>query len=221
MSRRFFDTDEWNDPWFLGLPFEAKLAAHFLAAHCDCAGFWVVDYELMSKKTGLPLGGTHVLRTDRVLTVQDAMEECRANLIWRDDGILVYLTCFLRQQGNWPLKENSPAHKGIIHRFDYWGAFGLKIYRLLIEQQSSTTVSEVFLRETKKEGNPSHTVNKQYEKGTSKSNGNGNKGGVGGKLCCRCESEGRRTPGIHLRINKQTDQPYYLCADCEHLAASR
>jgi hypothetical protein len=51
MTRRFTETDKWQDEWFLSLPFEAKLLFLYLCDNCDCAGFWEVINALSGQIT--------------------------------------------------------------------------------------------------------------------------------------------------------------------------
>jgi hypothetical protein len=46
MSKRFTDTEKWNDPWFRKLPSEYKLLWLFILDMCDVAGVWKADVEL-------------------------------------------------------------------------------------------------------------------------------------------------------------------------------
>jgi hypothetical protein len=45
MSKRFTDTEKWNDPWFRALSAPHKLFWSYLTDKCNAAGIWKVDIE--------------------------------------------------------------------------------------------------------------------------------------------------------------------------------
>lgn len=45
MSKRFTDTEKWNDPWHRSLPPHLKCFWDYLTAKCNTAGVWKVDLE--------------------------------------------------------------------------------------------------------------------------------------------------------------------------------
>lgn len=46
MSKRFTDTEKWEDPWFRNLLREYQIFWIYLLDKCDSAGVWKVDFEL-------------------------------------------------------------------------------------------------------------------------------------------------------------------------------
>ena len=48
MSKRFTDSDKWEDPWFRCGSKERKLAWQYLLDKCDHAGIWKKDFELLN-----------------------------------------------------------------------------------------------------------------------------------------------------------------------------
>lgn len=56
MSKRFTDTEKFNDPWYRRLTLLEKVIWEYLLAECNHAGiFEKFDIELMSFKIGEPL----------------------------------------------------------------------------------------------------------------------------------------------------------------------
>lgn len=45
MSKRFFDTDKYNRPWFRDLSPAEKCAWDYITARCDNVGVWIPDYK--------------------------------------------------------------------------------------------------------------------------------------------------------------------------------
>lgn len=185
MTRRFTETDKWQDEWFMSLPFEAKLLFLYLCDNCDCAGFWEVNYTVASRKTGLPLRGGGLLSGPQTMTVEDAMEELAAKLIWRDDGAVLFIKNFLKHQGNWPLLNKDPYSIGIGKRFDAQGSFGVHVLEVLRASQEEVRASDLLfgpenpLRKKKKESS-FEGASKHLQRCLGKGIGIGNKGGVGG-----------------------------------------
>ena len=52
MSKRFTDTNIWDQTWFLELSPESKNIWQFLEKSCDCAGIWKIDIPEMRRKIG-------------------------------------------------------------------------------------------------------------------------------------------------------------------------
>lgn len=50
MSKRFTDTEKWNDPWFRNMSNEHKLLWYYLCDNCDNAGIWKVDFGMAEFK---------------------------------------------------------------------------------------------------------------------------------------------------------------------------
>jgi hypothetical protein len=210
MTRRFTETDKWQDDWFLELPFEAKLLFLYLCDACDCAGFWEVNYEHASRKTGLPLRGGGLLHGPQLMTVEDAMGELAAKLIWREDGCVVYVKNFLKHQGNWPLDriKNVPYGKGIIQRFDVQGEFGNHVCRVLTDEPQGTKVSDLIYGSDNPLRKPKARLTRDLTK--SPSNGNSNKGGPGGNHECAKDHTGECSgPGVYRHVFQGRD--YWLC----------
>jgi hypothetical protein len=47
MSKRFTDTDKWDDPWFDELENDEKLMWLYLCDKCSIAGIWKVNFKKM------------------------------------------------------------------------------------------------------------------------------------------------------------------------------
>lgn len=215
MTRRFTETDKWNDEWFLGLPFEAKLLFTYLCDNCDIGGFWEVDYEHASRKTGLPRRGVGLL-VGQIMSVEDAMGECCAKMIWREDESVVYLKNFLRHQGNWPVGRDGYS-KGIAKRFDAHGVFGRHVFDVLSAETPKETVSDLIygednpLRRTKKGA----SKELQSSLGIGIGIGIGKKGSAEGKHhCLKRRTIGCTGPGAYAHID-DVGFTYYLCEECE------
>lgn len=105
MSKRFSETDKWDDVWFRQLSPAAKLAFIFMCDRCDMAGFYELDVEDMAFRTKMP-----------ELDILGAVQGLNRGLI--QHGKVVWLRNFLRHQKNLPLNPENNAHKHIIYRID-------------------------------------------------------------------------------------------------------
>lgn len=103
MSKRFTESDKWDDVWFRQLPPGAKLTFLFMCDRCDMAGFYELDVEDIAFRTKMT--------EDSIL---GAVKGLYRGLIQHDN--VVWLRNFLRHQKNLPLNPENNAHKHIIYR---------------------------------------------------------------------------------------------------------
>lgn len=102
MSKRFTDTEIWNDPWFRKLPLEGKVFWKFITDNCDNAGFWKKDFELVEFMIGVPISGAE--------TPLKSINEGKERI--RDHGeYLEVLDFVLFQFGE--LSDNNNFHRSI------------------------------------------------------------------------------------------------------------
>ena len=98
MSKRFTDTEKWDDPWFCDLSPQDKLFWNFLCDKCDHAGIWKVNMKLaefhLERKPDLSVLG------DRVAWLNDEK---------------IFLPGFLSFQYGM-LNENSKVHKSVLDK---------------------------------------------------------------------------------------------------------
>ena len=52
MSKRFTDTEKFNNPWYRKLPIKYKILWEYLLSECNHAGFLKIDIDLISFKIG-------------------------------------------------------------------------------------------------------------------------------------------------------------------------
>lgn len=139
MTRRFTETSKWEDKWFRKLPLAAKVLFEFLRDKCDVAGFWQIDPETASFFTGLPEkedsslgqrpGDSYEAALD-ILSKPDN-EGDTPKILFSDDRTWLYVTNFLRHQGNWPLKSRNNVTPGILKCFADRKAFGKQVLEVL------------------------------------------------------------------------------------------
>jgi hypothetical protein len=48
LSKRFTDSNKWDDPWYRKLPNIMKLAWQFILDKCDNIGVWKKDFEILN-----------------------------------------------------------------------------------------------------------------------------------------------------------------------------
>ena len=61
MSKRYVDTESWNDPWYQKLPMVYKCFWKYICDRCDCAGVWKVNQELAEFQIGAPVDWDNLL----------------------------------------------------------------------------------------------------------------------------------------------------------------
>jgi len=101
MSKRFTDTDKWDDKWFRGLGPASKLLFIFIIDRCNLGGYYEIDEADIAFRTGLP--------EDKIL---GAIQGLDRGLIRKGDW--VWVKKFLYHQKNLPLNPENNAHKHII-----------------------------------------------------------------------------------------------------------
>lgn len=101
MPKRYTDSEKWNDRWFRKLSSDEKIMFLYLCDRCDLAGFYELDYELMSLHIGLD-------ERCCIGAVKGLNERVQVK------GEVVWIKNFLEHQKNLPLNPENNAHKHII-----------------------------------------------------------------------------------------------------------
>lgn len=106
MSKRFTETEVWDDPWFRRLPACTKLFWKYICDKADMVGTWKVDFELAEFVIGCKLDPESILQS-----INFGKE--RVKIL--ESGSLWFLTDFIKfQYGN--LSPKCSAHRGILNR---------------------------------------------------------------------------------------------------------
>ena len=102
MSKRFTETEKWDNAEFRSLNPHEKLSFLYILDKCNLAGFWKVDIEGMGFQTKM---------TD--LQVEGALKGLSSSIEGPIDG-WIWVRNFLKYQKNLPLNPKNMAHKCII-----------------------------------------------------------------------------------------------------------
>jgi len=102
--KRFSETTKWADPWFRGLPIEAKCLWLWILDNCDCAGIIEIDMGLAEFQIGStkPLASPLEALGDRVEMY----------------GSKLFVPKFIRYQYGDELHFANTAHRGVIRRLE-------------------------------------------------------------------------------------------------------
>jgi len=100
MSKRFTDTNKWDDEWFLELSPESKLFYGYILDKCDHAGVWKVNFKLANFLTGKKYN------KDKILTEFSSRIHVISDEYWLIRKFIDF------QYG--ALSENNNAHKGVL-----------------------------------------------------------------------------------------------------------
>jgi hypothetical protein len=102
--KRFTETAKWADPWFRGLPIEAKCLWLWILDNCDCAGIMEIDMGLAEFQIGStkPLASPLEALGDRV----------------EMHGSKLFVPKFIRYQYGNELHFANTAHRGVIRRLE-------------------------------------------------------------------------------------------------------
>ena len=118
MSKRFTETNKWEDKFFRKLSPAAKLLYWYMWDRCDIAGFWEVDLHLASFCIGVceaELESAFEELSDKYIVVRGS----------------VWIKTFLKHQRNENLDLNNPAHIGILRKIAEHKSFSEKILNIL------------------------------------------------------------------------------------------
>lgn len=150
MAKRFTLSDKWEQKKFRKFSPEAKLLFLYILDKCDIAGFWEIDLEQAAFSIGK--------NTDW----QVALLELSNTYLTVKEGV-VWIKNFLHYQGNWPLRDNVPAHKAI--------ARCIQEHKSFIEQLLSHLENKTSIRVTKELVNSiSHSNSLSLSRGHSQGN---------------------------------------------------
>lgn len=103
MSKRFTETNKWDDAWFSNLKPLEKLVFLFMIDRCDNAGF----FELNPRNHAFQIG----ISQDEYL---GAIKGLNRGLLSSVDNSKIWIKKFLFHQKNLPLNIKNNAHKQII-----------------------------------------------------------------------------------------------------------
>src|ERR1035437_3109345 len=121
MSKRFTDTNIWDQSWFLELSPEGKNIWQFLEKSSDCAGIWKIDIPEMKRKIGCKnINLTHFLEEvnrDYNKLTGEPVKRNRVMLIASDTKLwLTGFICFQYEKGMSGVNAGIPAIKGALNR---------------------------------------------------------------------------------------------------------
>lgn len=108
MGNRFTDEDKFQDKWYRNLSIKHKILWEYLICNCDIAGFFKVDYDLMTFYVG------EEIKEKDLDTLKEKIEFIKDDLIFIPNFIL------FQQKVN-SIKElniNNNCHKGILKILD-------------------------------------------------------------------------------------------------------
>lgn len=131
MAKRFIDTGIFDDPWFMDLSKDGKIAWFFVITKCDHAGIIQINERLFKVQTG-------------VNSLQTIIKELGNRMVRLRDNYFFIPKFIAYQYPDFP-KSNVNAQSGAIKRLREFGLFDGE--KLTVQQQlniSSATVDKEF-----------------------------------------------------------------------------
>ena len=121
MSKRFTDTNIWDQSWFLELSPEGKNIWQFLEKSTDCGGIWKIDIPEMRRKIGCKnINLKHFLEEvnrDYNKLTGEPVKRNRVMLIANDTKLwLTGFISFQYEKGTSGVNAGIPAIKGALNR---------------------------------------------------------------------------------------------------------
>lgn len=107
MSKRFTDTEKFNDKWYRKLPILQKVIWEYLLSECNHAGILEkFDIELMSFKIGAEVTNEDLrFFKDRIIFISDSV---------------LYIPKFIKFQYG-ELNPQNKVHASVLKEFERWG----------------------------------------------------------------------------------------------------
>src|ERR1035437_2317533 len=143
MSKRFTDTNIWEQSWFIELSPESKNIWQFLEKSCDCAEIWKIDIPEMKRRIGykniyLSTFLEEVNRDYNKLT-GDPITRNRVMLIANNTKLwLTGFISFQYEKGNNGVNANIPAIIGALNRLKENNIYNLAITEGFLRIQNSS-----------------------------------------------------------------------------------
>lgn len=106
MSKRFTDSEKFNDLWYRKLKPKHKCLWEFMLAKCDICGMLELDFESMSFHIG------------EKFSIED-LNDFQDKIIFIEEN-KIFIPNFIKFQQN-ELNQNNPAHKNIIKKLENLG----------------------------------------------------------------------------------------------------
>lgn len=157
MSKRFTETEKWEDSWFAYLTPTTKLFWIFLLDKVDDAGVWKKDQRRLNFETGMEI------------EIQAFIEDLGDRVIDLEDRILI--PGFVQFQQGRPLTEKVRFHQRILklldkHGLEQDGKGQVRVCKGLSKGQESLSKGLIEGQETLSEGlsNPPKNKNKNKHK---------------------------------------------------------
>ena len=104
MSKRFFDTTKYDDPWFRNLEPKYKCFWEFLLSKCDNSGVWKKDFELANYSIKTDLDESDTL---------NALNNGKLRILGLTNGSWLVKDFVNFQYGK--LSEDSKPHKSVMN----------------------------------------------------------------------------------------------------------
>lgn len=102
MSKRFTDTNKWQDEWFYELRSEYKLLWYFLCDHCDACGVWKVSKRFAENTIGM------------AITWDQVIPEMKGRIIELTEGQRWFLVKYIPFQYHGGLVADNSIHRSVL-----------------------------------------------------------------------------------------------------------
>jgi len=167
MSKRFTETEKWEDSWFAYLTPTTKLFWIFLLDKVDDSGVWKKDQRRLNFETGMEI------------EIQAFIEDLGDRVIDLEDRILI--PGFVQFQQGRPLTEKVRFHQRILkllekHGLEQDGKGQVRVCKGSSKGQESLSKGSINPQQTLKEGSPDPPKNKNKNKHKEKEGVQGENG---------------------------------------------
>src|ERR1035438_2026510 len=132
MSKRFMDTDLWNQSWYIELSAESKNIWAYLERMCDCAGILKIEIPEMKRKIGCTeiSISTFLKEVNRDFDIDTGKTIERNRVMYIPNKSKIWITGFISfqyEKGTSGVNAAIPAIKGALNRLRDEGIYDYAI----------------------------------------------------------------------------------------------
>ena len=164
MSKRFMDTDLWNQSWYIELSAESKNIWAYLERMCDCAGILKIEIPEMKRKIGCTeiSISTFLKEVNRDFDIDTGKTIERNRVMYIPNKSKIWITGFISfqyEKGTSGVNAAIPAIKGALNRLRDEGIYDYAIMEGFLRIKGESEGKTLNIEKSEGKENNSSDVN--------------------------------------------------------------
>ena len=164
MSKRFMDTDLWNQSWYIELSAESKNIWAYLERMCDCAGILKIEIPEMKRKIGCTeiSISTFLKEVNRDFDSDIGKTVVRNRVMYIPNKSKIWITGFISfqyEKGTSGVNAAIPAIKGALNRLRDEGIYDYAIMEGFLRIKGESEGKTLNIEKSEGKENNSSDVN--------------------------------------------------------------